>query len=523
MIRINQIKLNPEDQEQSLQMKACRILKIPPEEIAAFSIYKKSIDARNNRVKFVYSVDLELKNEEKVSDRQLSHLIQRVAPVRYDFEMEYRGQKRPVIIGAGPAGLFCSLILAENGARPIVIERGKKVENRVLDVDLFWKEGLLDTESNIQFGEGGAGTFSDGKLNTLIKDSMGRGRKVLSELVKAGAPKEILYLNKPHVGTDQLRKTVIALRKRIEALGGEFKFSEKLIDLKVMQGCIESVITDKGQYLADTVIMAVGHSARDTFEMLNQYLQISQKPFSVGVRIEHLRKHIDSWQYGQAIERHQLPAADYKLVHHCTNGRSVYTFCMCPGGVVTGASSEEGGVVTNGMSYYARNLENSNSAVLVNVEPEDFGSDYPLAGIDFQRKIESKAFVAGGGQYYAPVQLFSDFRNDETSVGFGKIKPTYRPGTKFANIRQCFPEYVSESLIEGIEAFGKKIKGFDNDDVLLTGVEARSSSPIRLERNEQMEASIKGIYPIGEGAGYAGGIMSSAIDGIKAAEIILKG
>jgi hypothetical protein len=522
MIRVSQIKLKPNESEDILKNKICKILKVADNDIVEFEIQKKSIDARKDDVNFIYSLNVEVKREKEVLKKTKNPNVQTVQKEKYSFSTPYKSENRPVIIGAGPAGLFCGLILAENGAKPLIIERGKKVEERINDVDLFWKERILNTESNIQFGEGGAGTFSDGKLNTLIKDRDGRGLKILGEMVEGGAPKEILYFSKPHVGTDKLRKVVINLRKKIESLGGEFRFSEKMLDLKTESGKIVSVVTDKEEYTSDAVIIAIGHSARDTFEMLNKHIDIIPKPFSVGVRIEHLRKDIDKSQYGLALDKYELPAADYKLVHHCKNGRSVYTFCMCPGGVVTGSSSEKESVVTNGMSYYARNLDNSNSAVLVGVTPEDFGSDYPLAGIEFQRIIEKKAFELGGSNYNAPVQTFEDFKQGKASSEEGEIKATYQPGIAFSNLWECFPDYIVQSLIEGIEAFGQKIKGFNRKDALLTGVETRSSSPVRLVRNEEMISSIMGVYPIGEGAGYAGGIMSSAIDGIKCAEIILR-
>jgi hypothetical protein len=523
MIRISNIKLNPLQNEKSLEKKICKLLNIKEYGIISWEIHKKSIDARRSDGIFViYSVNVTVKDETKIMKGKKNKNIQIVGKKSYDFECAYSGEKRPVIVGAGPAGLFCAQLLCQNGVKPLIIERGKKVEDRIGDIDKFWKEGQLDTESNVQFGEGGAGTFSDGKLNTLIKDRGNRGRKVLEEMVKAGAPEEIMYYNKPHVGTDRLRQVVVNIRKEIEKAGGEFLFSEKVTDIEFEDGAVKTVITDKSRYESDMVVLAVGHSSRDTLEMLSGKIELTPKPFSIGLRIEHLQKDIDMSQYGVDRVENNLPAADYKLVHHCKGGRHVYSFCVCPGGVVTGSSSEDGGVVTNGMSYYARDLENANSAILVGITPEDFGSDDPLAGMHLQRELERKAFEAGGSNYKAPVQLFGDLKNNKLSTEFGKIKPSYEPGTKFANLREILPEYIVDSIIEGIDAFGAKIKCFNSDDAVLTGVETRSSSPVRMVRDDNMEGSVKGVFPIGEGSGYTGGIMSSAMDGVKAAEMILE-
>jgi hypothetical protein len=523
MIRINQIKLRPDQNEALLEKTIRDMLNIKAADLVSWYICKKSIDARKDEVFYIYSVNVEVKNQKKQLSRIKNKNIHEIHIPAGIQTGQYKPEKRPIVVGSGPTGLFCALLLAKCGANPLILERGKKIEDRISDIDVFWDKGILDTESNIQFGEGGAGTFSDGKLNTLIKDKEGRGRFVLEEMVKAGAPKEILYMNKPHVGTDRLRAVIINLRKTIESNGGEFRFSEKVIQIESNQSGISAVVTTKGRYSSDMVIFAIGHSARDTFSMLNQHIKITPKPFSIGVRIEHPRKIIDFSQYGSALDRYDLPSADYKMVHHCKNGRSVYTFCMCPGGIVTGASSEEKGVVTNGMSYYARNGENSNSAILVSVTPEDFGSDHPLSGVEFQRSLERKAYVAGGENYNAPIQLYKDFKSGIPSMGLGEIIPSYQPGVTFSDLRNCLPDYIVDSLIEGIEAFGKKLKGFDRDDALLTGVETRSSSPVRLQRDERMMSSMKRLYVAGEGSGYAGGIMSSAIEGIKVAEIITGG
>jgi hypothetical protein len=523
VIRINQLKIRPDESEEKLSGQILQALEIKKSDLLQWRTAKKSIDARGSQVWFVYTVDVRIKNEERVLNKNKKKSIQKKEESPPVKRPTYRLAQQPIIIGAGPAGLFCALVLAEQGARPIIVERGKRVSDRIKDIQKFWQESILDPESNIQFGEGGAGTFSDGKLTTLIKDKEGHGRYVLDQMIEAGAPKEISYLNKPHIGTDRLRSVMVRIREKIISFGGVFLFEEKLLDIQCEDNRIRGIVTSKGIYKSGVVVLGIGHSARDTFQILNDHIEIVPKPFSVGVRIEHLREEIDRWQYGSAVEKYALPAADYKLVHHCKNGRSVYTFCMCPGGVVTGASSQIGGVVTNGMSYYKRDLTNSNSAVLVNVTPADFPSKHPLAGMVFQKELEEKAYEAGGGLYHAPVQLFEDFVSGQSSSRFGRIRPTYQPGTNFFDLNKLLPEYVSQGLKEGIQAFGTRIKGFDAPDSLMTAVETRSSSPVRLVRDENRMTSIKGLYAIGEGSGYAGGIMSSAIDGVKAAEGILEG
>ncbi len=428
--------------------------------------------------------------------------------------------KRPVIVGTGPSGIFGGLILARMGYRPILLERGECVEKRVKDIELFWESGKLNLESNVQFGEGGAGTFSDGKLNTLTKDP--RGRKVLEEFVLHGAPREILYVNKPHIGTDILRRVVINMRKTIISLGGDVRFNSKLTDLIIEKGRLKSIIiNDEEEINTDLLLMCLGHSARDTFDMLyKRGVEIQQKAFSIGVRIEHLQDMIDSVQYGKFAGNKNLGAADYKLAGHFENKRSAYTFCMCPGGEVVAASSEENRIVTNGMSYYKRNKENANSALLVGVNPEDFESNHPLAGVEFQRKWEGLAFKSGGGNYIAPVQLVGDFLAGIPSTSFGTVKPSYTPGVKLTDLRECLPDYVTETIKMALIEFNKKLGGFSSSDAIMTGVETRSSSPIRINRDERYESNIKGIYPVGEGAGYAGGIVSAAVDGIRVAEQI---
>ncbi|MBP8691893.1 MAG: hypothetical protein KBI20_06465 [Sedimentibacter sp.] len=524
MYRIQQVKLPIDHKEDDLWIKAAEALRIKKEDIKDVSIFRKSIDARKkDEILFIYALDVETYKNVKISKRNTN--VSLVEPFIYDVEVtgEKELNNRPVVVGSGPAGLFCALLLAEKGYRPIILERGRMVEDRVKDVEKFWKDGILNVRSNIQFGEGGAGTFSDGKLNTLIKDRSKRGKKVLEEMIEAGAPAEIAYVNKPHIGTDLLRNVIVNIRKKIISLGGTFRFEECLTDIMIKDDAVYRIITENDIIETDVLVLAIGHSARDTFEMLNSKLKLEAKPFAIGLRIEHPQKMINEAQYGEMAGNPLLGPADYKFVHKSKNGRSVYTFCMCPGGVVTASSSEEGGVITNGMSFYDRDLENANSAIVVQISPEDFGGlEAPLAGVEFQRYWERKAYEAGGGNYRAPVQLFKDFKEKKISASFGEIYPTYRPGCTFANLWDCLPDYVCESIAEGITAFGKLLANFDRPDAILTGVETRTSSPVRITRNSEMQASIKGIYPCGEGSGYAGGIMSAAIDGLKVAEQILK-
>ncbi len=523
MLRIQQIKLPIDHNEDELKAKIASTLKITEDKIKSVEIFRKSVDARKkDNILFIYTVDIELSEEIKVSKKNPN--ITEVEPFVYSVDItgEEVISNKPVVIGCGPAGLFCGLLLAEKGYKPIIIERGRKVQDRVNDIEKFWSDRVLNERSNIQFGEGGAGTFSDGKLNTLIKDRSKRGKKVLEEFILAGANEDILYLNKPHVGTDILRNVIVNIREKIISLGGTFRFEEKVLDICVKDGTLRRVVTENDILDTDVAVFAIGHSARDTFEMLNNNVILEPKAFAIGVRIEHHQSMINKAQYGELADHPKLGAADYKFVHKCKNGRSVYTFCMCPGGIVTGSSSEPNGVVTNGMSYHDRDLENANSAVIVSVNPEDFESDNPLAGIEFQRKYEKLAFEKGGSNYNAPAQLFGDFEKNAVSKGFGEIYPTYRPGVVFANLRECLPNFVSDSLVEGINAFGDLVEGFNRSDAVLTGVETRTSSPIRIVRDENFESSIKGVYPCGEGAGYAGGIMSAAIDGLKVAEAIMK-
>ena len=524
MIRVPEIKLSLDDNEERLKFELAKKLKISEDAIINYRIFKKSIDARKkNNIQFVYTLDVELKNESKILNMFSKKGVIKVPELEYEYKkVEHKNTQRPIIVGTGPSGLFAGLVLAQMGYNPILLERGKSVDERAVDVGLFWSKGILNTESNVQFGEGGAGTFSDGKLTTLINDP--KSKKVLEEFVKAGAPEDILYLNKPHIGTDILREVVKNIRKTIISLGGEVHFNSKVTDLIITDNYITGVKINNDKVLnTDKVLLALGHSSRDTFEVLyNNGIEIIQKGFSIGVRIEHPQELINEKQYGSSANHIKLPAAEYKLSAHFDNGRSAYTFCMCPGGMVVAAASEENMVVTNGMSIHARNSKNANSALLVGVIPEDYGSDHPLAGIEFQRKWEHLAFIQGGENYKAPTQTVGDFLADKPSLNIGSIKPSYNPGVKTADLTQCLPDYVSHTLKLALQDFDKKIKGFANPDAIMTGVETRSSSPIRIPRDDTFQSNIKGLYPVGEGAGYAGGIMSAAIDGIKVAEELYK-
>lgn len=524
-IRVNNIILGLDDDISLLKKKVSKKLKISLNEIENFKIIKESLDARNkDNIRFTYAVELEHKNEEKLVAR-LHDKDVRIDTTKYEPDVEPGSEKlnsRPVVVGFGPAGIFAALMLAEKGYNPLVIERGEDVDKRSETVDKFWQGEKLNLESNVQFGEGGAGAFSDGKLTTRIKDK--RCDYVLEELVKGGAPSEITYIGKPHVGTDILKTVVKNIRKKIIELGGEVRFSSKLEYINKEDGKVKSIVVNGEEIPCQAVVLALGHSARDTYEMLNEIgLKMTQKAFAIGVRIEHPQELINTSQYGKFANHPKLKAADYKLTYQCREtGRGVYSFCMCPGGVVVAAASEEGRVVTNGMSYHARDLENANSALVVQVRPEDFGSDDVLAGVEFQRKYEELAYKVGGENYNAPVQLVGDFMNDKVSTKIGTVTPGYKPGYKFADMRECLPDFVIESIKEGIINFDKKIKGYGMDDAVLTGVETRTSAPIRMPRTENFESeSIEGVYPCGEGAGFAGGIISAAVDGIKVAEKII--
>ena len=524
MIRVSNIKVPLGFDFGDLKGLCVRQLKIPEKSLISVKLSKKSVDARRKSdVHFIISVDISAKGEQKLLKQ-----LKNASPVE---EFTYKvpqvsAEKSPVVVGFGPAGMFAALVLAMAGAKPIVLERGQDVDSRVKAVENFRSGGRLNPESNVQFGEGGAGTFSDGKLTTGIKDK--RIQTVLKWLVEFGAPEEIVYLAKPHIGTDKLRETVKNLRKRVIQLGGDVRFGAKFDGYTTENGCITSVsYTDsEGSHTIETdnVILATGHSARDVFEMLyDKNVDMSQKNFAIGMRIEHLRKDIDKAMYGDFAGHPALKAADYKLAVHLPDGRAAYTFCMCPGGEVVAASSEEGRLAVNGMSCFARDDVNSNSALLVNVTPEDFGSNHPLAGMYFQRNIEGKAYISGGSDYSAPVILVGDFLENRQSTEFGRVKPSYRPKVKFAMPQEYLPDFMCRSIKAGIVEMGRKIKGFDDNDAVLTGVESRSSSPVRINRGESLESlSVGGLFPCGEGAGYAGGIVSAAVDGMKCAECVLR-
>lgn len=516
MVRLSNIKIRKDMNEEELFEEIYKKYRINPKNVTEKRIIKKSIDARNkNDIFYNYTVEISCKNEGKIKNAQ--KVIETKDIV---IEIKRRSNVRPIIIGAGPAGLFSALTLVKNGIKPIIIEQGKNVDERKADVDEFLKSGKLNTMSNVQFGEGGAGTFSDGKLTSGIHNPL--CKNVLQEFYNFGAPKQILYINKPHIGTDNLINIIKNMRNKIIELGGTFLFNEKVVDFEIQESKIVAVKCSSGKtFETDTVILAIGHSARDTFEKLYEKgVKMEKKNFSVGVRIEHKQEMINKSQYGENTKL-KLPPAEYKLVYHGKD-RSCYTFCMCPGGTVMASSSEENTIVTNGMSKFARDGENANSAVLVNVTPDDFKGDSPLEGMYFQKMLEQEAFKLGGSNYFAPIQRFEDFKNNKKSTFIGEIKPTYKPGVTLSNLKEILPDFVSETLIEGIEYFEKSIKGFANPDAILTGVETRSSSPVQITRNEKKESNISGLYPCGEGAGYAGGIMSAAVDGIKCAIAVLE-
>lgn len=528
MIRVSDVKLPLDYNDEKIKTIVARQLNIDKGKIKSVSLFRRSVDARHkDNITFNASVDVEIAaDENSVLRRCKSNKVSISKPYRYTLPKCGKLPTRPVVVGAGPAGLFSALILAQADQCPILIERGRSVDERTSDVKQFWTKGILRTDSNVQFGEGGAGTFSDGKLNTGTKDT--RSRKVLIEFVKHGAPEEILYNAKPHIGTDKLKGTVKSIREEIVRLGGEVRFETKLTSISHKDGKLRYITVENAdgsteEIYTNHVILAIGHSARDTFQMLcDSGFMLEPKPFSVGVRIEHLQENINKAQYGKFFDSKYLGAADYKLNVHLPSGRGVYTFCMCPGGSVVAAASEENTVVTNGMSEFARDKKNANSALLVGVNPDDFSSDSPLAGVEFQRKIECSAFIAGGGDYKAPVQRVGDLLSGKCSERIGSVVPSYKPGYSFAKADEYLPEFVADSLREAIPLLDKRLHGFADPDAVITGAETRSSSPVRILRGETFEAvTIKGVYPCGEGAGYAGGIISAAVDGIKCAEAVL--
>ena len=530
MLRITEIKLPLDHPEDALKLAILKKLHIKPEELISYNIAKRSHDARKKgEISFVYIVDVETTQEQQLRDRFAHdpHVINTpdtsyhyVAKAPQDLAKE----KRPIVIGMGPSGIFAGLMLAQMGFRPLILERGKAVRDRTVDTFNFWKKRAeFNPESNAQFGEGGAGTFSDGKLYSQVKDPQHYGRKVLTEFVDAGASPEILYINKPHIGTFKLVGIVQNMRAKIESLGGEIRFQSRVEDLDIQNGKVRGLTLANGEYIAsDHIVLAVGHSARDTFQMLYDHgVYIEAKPFSIGFRIEHPQPLIDRARFGDYAGHKLLGAADYKLVHHCQNGRTVYSFCMCPGGLVVAATSEKGRVVTNGMSQYSRNERNANSGIVVGISPEQDYPNHPLAGIDLQRRLESRAFELGGGTYAAPAQLVGDFLAQRPSRELGVVTPSYAPNVHLCDLSESLPEYAIAAIREAIPAFNKQIKGFAMEDAMLTGVETRTSSPIRIKRNDQYQSlNTQGLFPTGEGAGYAGGILSAGIDGIKVAEAV---
>ena len=521
MIRITQLKLPVDHRQEQLRKKIARILKCG-EDTFSYEIVRQSLDARHKEdKKFVYTVDVSTLAEKKMLRKNRDKNVTFFEKKEYCFPKpgEEVLKNPPVVVGSGPAGLFCAWYLARAGYRPLVLERGQEAQKRKETVDRFWKDGILDPESNVQFGEGGAGTFSDGKLNTLVKDPNGRNHEVLKRFVEAGAPQEIVFQQKPHLGTDVLIGIVETMRHQIEEMGGAFRFESKVTDLCMEKGRLCAVeINDKEKIPAEVCVLALGHSARDTFSMIHRRgIFMQPKSFAVGLRIEHPQKMINMDLYGEE-ENEALGAASYKVTHTCENGRGVYSFCMCPGGYVVNASSEEGMLAVNGMSYQARDSKNANSALIVTVSPEDFPEEGVLGGITFQRNLEKAAWELGKGRI--PVQLFEDFKEHRKSTEFGEVVPQMKGAYVLADVRLILPKEIGDSIEEGVTAFGRKIKGFDRPDALLSGIESRTSSPVRIVRDRQGCANIEGIYPCGEGAGYAGGITSAAMDGIKTAEFI---
>ena len=535
MIRISQLKLLPNHTEKDLEHAVQKALRLSTGQKFSWEIIRQSIDARKKPdIYYVYTVDVSLadggrKSEEKVLQRARNKNAALVSPVFYHFPKPgtERLEQPPVIVGTGPAGLFCGLMLARAGYRPILLERGMAVEERQKCVEQFWNGGQLNEDCNVQFGEGGAGTFSDGKLNTLVKDPNGRIRYVLENFVQAGAEEDILYSHKPHIGTDVLAGVVRHIRQEIQSLGGNVLFGTKLADAEWHQGengshrlYLEGTgVTEKNRILdTQVLVLAIGHSARDTFRMLHERsLEMTAKAFAVGVRVEHRQSTVNEAMYGKEC-RYEMPPAPYKVTHRLENGRGVYSFCMCPGGYVVNASSEQGMLAVNGMSYHDRDGDNANSAIVVTVSPEDFGGEGPLCGLEFQRQLEKNAFRAGEGKI--PVQRFEDFKNNCRTEQIGQIVPQMKGEWQTANVRQIFPEWLGASIEEGIMAFNRQIPGFSDPDALVSGVESRTSSPVRIIRDECCESAVPGIYPCGEGAGYAGGITSAAIDGIRVAEAV---
>jgi hypothetical protein len=544
MLRITNLRLPLGHDDAALRGAVAARLRVPEAELRGFSVFKRSLDARKqSALAWIYTIDCEVAHEEEPLARRPGDAHLRPAPdTRYRFvghapEGFFAGDRaRPVVVGFGPCGIFAALVLAQMGLRPIVLERGKRVRERTRDTFGFWRQRVLDPESNVQFGEGGAGTFSDGKLYSQISDPRFLGRKVLREFVDAGAPEEILRDAKPHIGTFRLVSMVEKLRARIEALGGEIRFEQRVVDLVVEDAHVRGVVLASGEGLrADQIVLALGHSARDTFAMLEgRGVFMEAKPFSIGLRVEHPQSLIDRARYGKHAGERRLGAADYKLVHHASNRRSVYSFCMCPGGTVVAASSEAGRVVTNGMSQYSRSERNANAGIVVGITPDDYaatrdanGRVHPLDGVAFQRFWESRAFALGGGSYEAPAQLVGDFLSGTPSRALGSVLPSYQPGVRLTDLadpeRPSLPEFAIAAIREAIPAFDRRIPGFAMPDAVFTGVETRTSSPLRITRGaDHQSLDVRGLYPGGEGAGYAGGILSAGVDGIELAEAVAR-
>ncbi|WP_331353438.1 NAD(P)/FAD-dependent oxidoreductase [Cellvibrio sp. UBA7671] len=531
MIRITELQLPLDHPAEALRTAIVKRLKIKDTDLLNFTVFKRSYDARkkNNEITFVYIIDLQANNEEKILRRFADDKNIRPAPDTNYYpvaEAPADLNERPIVIGFGPCGLFAALTLAQMGFKPIVLERGKDVRRRTKDTWALWRNKVLTPESNVQFGEGGAGLFSDGKLYSQIKDPKFYGRKVMHEFVRAGAPEEIMYVSKPHIGTFRLTGVVAAMREEIKSLGGEVRFESKVTDFIIENGRIEGVTLADGETLRSRyVVLALGHSSRDTFRKLHERgVYVEAKPFAVGFRIEHPQSLIDHARLGKYAGHPELGAADYKVVYHAKNGRAVYSFCMCPGGTVVAATSEPNRVVTNGMSQYSRNERNANAGIVVGINPEEDFPGGPLAGIELQEKLESHAFELGGRDYCAPGQLVGDFIRGKASTEFGEVEPSYKPGVLLGDLASSLPDYVIEAIREALPEFGKQIRGFDRNDAILTGIETRTSSPVRITREHESLQSLntRGLYPAGEGAGYAGGILSAGVDGIKVAEAVAK-